>query len=226
MLQTLNKSYLILTLWLLTSGMPVHANAQQAARGISDDRWRKLTADPAFAYKNKIENASAASTGNNFLLRFLQMLSSFFNSTAGHVTIAIVAISLLVFVVYKILQSGQIIFARKQATEEWTPNTDDISVTDWAKLMQEASATENLRLAIRYGYMWLLQLFEKRGLIQYRPDKTNFEYYLELNDPGHKKIFKELSTRYEFAWYGDRAVSENEFATYTSMINAAKKLLN
>jgi len=226
MRQTLSKLYKAMMLGLLSLGVAVRVYAQQVPHTVSNALWQKLTNDPAFGYKNEIENPPAALGGNNFLLRAIQLISAFFNSTAGHITIAIVAISLLVFVIYKILQSGQIVFTRKKEAEIFVQDTDDITVTDWAKLMQEATNTENLRLAVRYGYMWLLQLFEKRGLIQYRPDKTNYEYYMELTDPKHKKLFKELSKRYEFAWYGDLPVSQNEFAAYTNMINAAKKQLN
>ncbi len=76
------KLYLVLMLWLLTSGACIHAATQQLSRVTSNARWQKLTNDPAFGYKNEIENPPAPS-GSNFLLHTIQLITAFFNSTAG-----------------------------------------------------------------------------------------------------------------------------------------------
>ncbi len=80
------------------------------------------------------------------------------------------------------------------------------------------------RLAIRYSYMLLLQLLQQKGQIQYRPDKTNYEYYHELNET-YKKDFRILTRQYEYAWYGNFEVAEDSYRRYMDTFNHLKKTL-
>lgn len=102
---------------------------------------------------------------------------------------------------------------------------EDIATTNWETLLQQALNNNELRLAVRYRYMWLLQLLQHQGLIQYRNDKTNYEYYTELNDTSYKQPFKQLSRQYEYVWYGHFALPAATYKEYGDLFNNLRKQL-
>ena len=102
---------------------------------------------------------------------------------------------------------------------------EDITTINWERLLQQARDNNDTRLAIRYTYMWLLQLLQERQLILYRNDKTNYEYYTELNDTSYKQPFKQLSRQYEYAWYGRYAISAAGYDDFAALFNNLRNQL-
>ena len=113
-----------------------------------------------------------------------------------------------------------------------TPNTTgdedehDLATTDWEALLHNAVHNNDYRLAIRYSYMWMLQLMQQQGLIQYRNDKTNYEYYTELAETAYKQPFKKLSRDYEYAWYGRFELSHASYSEYKDLFDDIRKQMH
>ena len=68
-------------------------------------------------------------------------------------------------------------------------------------------------------------LLQKKELINYKNDKTNFDYYTELNASEFRQPFKTLSRQYEYAWYGNAVPSDAAYSEYLSLFNNVKKQL-
>ena len=109
--------------------------------------------------------------------------------------------------------------------EDAPQEEEDITNTNWEALLQKASANNDLRLAVRYSYMWLLQLLQEHELIKYRGDKTNYEYYSELAGTNYKQSFKQLSRQYEYTWYGNFLPSDTAYQQYLSLFGNLKTQL-
>jgi len=103
---------------------------------------------------------------------------------------------------------------------------EDIAGTDWDNLLYDALKKGEHRNAIRYSYLRLLQLLQERELIKYRTDKTNYDYYRELNDSPYKLPFKQLSRQYEYAWYGHFAIAGPLFDEYMNEFSKLKRQLS
>ena len=68
------------------------------------------------------------------------------------------------------------------------------------------------RIAIRYYYLWLLQKLNKYHHIKFHPEKTNSDYLYELTNVKYRTSFANLSYIYDYTWYGEAELNEEDFA--------------
>lgn len=87
----------------------------------------------------------------------------------------------------------------------------DIEKTDFEKLIVEATQNQEYRNAVRYYYLWLLQMLSKQGHIKWELEKTNADYTIEIQDNLLKKEFKYLSYLYNNIWYGEFLIDLDAF---------------
>ncbi len=203
-----------------------------AAQNITPARWQQLTQDKAFSYKNDIEAIQPVKQYEpGLLMKILRSIFNFLGNGAGNILLWIIVSCIVVYIVYRLFFSGDsFIFGRSKKTVKETgaphqEEEEDLATTNWEALLQQATGNNDLRLAVRYSYKWLLQLLQQRELIQYRNDKTNYEYYAELNETGYKQPFKQLSRQYEYAWYGHFTLSPAAYSEYIALFNNTRKQL-
>lgn len=231
----LNRYLLLLCCLLLAMLTPPQTRAEDMQRaGISDSTWRRLTDDKAFYYKNEREYRQGQepeeTEPRDYSKSWWARMIQFFEGN-GKVLVYLLLFIVAAFIIYYVVLSKNMssIFGRgkKQvsSSEVKTENLEDIAETDWERLMGEAAQQGNYRNAIRYSYLMLLQLLQEQQLIRYRIDKTNFEYYHELNESPHKTPFKQLSRQYEYAWYGHFAIEEQAYQQYVQEFNQLKRRL-
>jgi hypothetical protein len=230
----LNK-YLLLCCLYLIALIPMQAKATDSQyAGISDSSWRKLTDEKAFYYKNEREykqgNEPEETERRDMSQSWWAKVIQFFEGN-GKVLIYLILLVAAAFILYYVVLSKNMssIFgrSRKQVTgnEAAAENLEDIAETDWERLMQEAAQQGNYRNAVRYSYLQLLQLLQQQQLIKYRIDKTNYEYYHELNESRYKASFKQLSRQYEYTWYGHFTMGEPAYQQYMQELNQFKNHL-
>ncbi len=194
-------------------------------------QWQQLKNDKAFGYKNDRENiVTPKQYKPGALQKFFTAFFEFFGSRAGTTIIWLFVIFVVGFVLYKLFVSNNsFLFGRNKGAIDNSGNmpeeTEDIATTNWEALLQQATANNDLRLAVRYSYMWLLQLLQQRELIGYRSDKTNYDYYLELAETQYKQPFKQLSRQYEFTWYGKFNPPASVYNEYISLFMSVKNKL-
>jgi hypothetical protein len=201
-----------------------------ATRTISGDQWHKLTNDRAFNYKDQVEAAQVQTDNSNVIQKLLSGLWAFFSSDFGSFLLWALVICAILFITYRLfLSNDSFLFGRSRQkmteTESEQSDDEDISTTDWELLLQKAINDKDLRLAVRYSYMWLLQMLQHKELIQYRPDKTNYDYYSELRDTEYKQAFKVLSRRYEYTWYGKFVMSPSAYNEFNREFDGIRKQL-
>ncbi|WP_276367602.1 hypothetical protein [Chryseolinea sp. H1M3-3] len=88
---------------------------------------------------------------------------------------------------------------------------EDIHNLDFDKLIREAIGQRDYRKAIRLLFLQSLKLLADKNLIQWEQGKTNHDYLSELTGEELKRGFKDLNYYFEYAWYGNFAVSNEMF---------------
>jgi hypothetical protein len=223
------KRSILLLFILLCLLQPVVVNAT-SDRTITPAQWQQLTNDKAFGYVNDVEHIQPPQQLEPGIFQKLVMsLVSFFTGSGGAILFWMLVIGVVIYILAKVvLNKDSFLFSRgkkKMSPDEALQEDEDIATTNWEALRQQAMNNNDLRMAVRYSYMWLLQMLQQRELIQYRIDKTNYEYASELNDTDYKQPFKQLSRQYEYAWYGQFAPSEVAYKAYTDLFDNVKKQL-
>jgi hypothetical protein len=71
--------------------------------------------------------------------------------------------------------------------------------------------TKNYRQAVRYLYLKTLRLLNERGLIRYRQEATNQEYWQQLRATPQGSSFRNLTMIYEQVWYGEFPLEDGLF---------------
>jgi len=176
-----------------------------------------------FIYERTIENSG-------WWTRFKKWLSDKFRSlfnikNAGQASrmtdlaIKIGGVLLFVLVIYFIFRAivnkeGAWVFG-KSSDKSIIPVTDienNIHATNFKNLIAEAEENSNYRLAIRYYYLWLLKKLSTAEIIHYDVEKTNNDYRNEIETPEVKKEFAYTSYLYNYIWYGEFDVNDEEFS--------------
>lgn len=89
--------------------------------------------------------------------------------------------------------------------------TEDIYASDLENMLQACIRNKSFREAIRILYLLSLKNMDQTKLIDWKPYKTNRDYYYELADKDLAKQFKSLVRNYEYIWYGQFTVQEEQF---------------
>lgn len=206
------------------------ALTSDTARNISASEWQQLTNDKDLGYARDIESEKAVKAEKpNFLAKFFYTVFAFFGSTFGEIILWGLVICVVGYIIFKaVTNSESFLFDRrkkKQTADTASEELEDITATNWDALLQKAVQQNNLKLAVRYSYMWLLQMLDKRQLIKYSDGKTNYEYYRELEPTLYKQPFKQLSRQYEYANYGNYELSAEAYNAYIDQFNSLRKQL-
>ena len=85
----------------------------------------------------------------------------------------------------------------------------------WAGLADELAARGEYREAIRHLYLALLARLHRDGVIDYDPTLSNWEYLFAFKGASSLKAgFKELTRRFDFAWYGNVGVDSLAYSVF------------
>lgn len=155
--------------------------------------------------------------------RFLRDLFDFSNvngSMSGlQVLLKIAAIGVILFVIYLIVKAiinneGGWVFgtpAKKINVENVAE--ENIHSINFQNEIEEAKRQKKYRIAVRYYYLWLLKSLTDKNIIEWDIEKTNSDYLREIKAEETKKTFNFLSYIYEYSWYGEFELNEENFNT-------------
>lgn len=88
---------------------------------------------------------------------------------------------------------------------------EHIENVDLDAYINNALKEENYRLAIRYMYLKTLKLLSLKNIIEWHFEKTNNDYYREIESLSLKENFKKTSYWYDNIWYGEFALDKKGF---------------
>jgi hypothetical protein len=130
--------------------------------------------------------------------------NSFFNIPSVTAILWVLAVFFIGFVLHRLFFTKGF-FRRESTRKDLTGIKQEEKISDpsgYDRLIAEAVAGQNYRLAIRYLYLQTLQILSNKGLIQLSPDKTNYEYVRELSGKVYQDDFSGITLGYEYVWYG------------------------
>ena len=120
----------------------------------------------------------------------------------------------LVFLVLKITGMDMMqIFTGKTSTVEipYSESVENIHEISFEEEIEKAIANRNFRLAVRLLYLNCLKKLSDAGAIQWKADKTNLAYLHEIQNPEQQQKFGLLTRQFEYVWYGDFKVDQENF---------------
>lgn len=102
---------------------------------------------------------------------------------------------------------------------------ENIHQLDFEKLIREAILAGLFASAVRLFYLKTLKQLSDKNLINWQPGKTNHEYIKELQNALYRKEFEELTSVFEYTYYGDFQVGEYEFKEVETQFQQFSQLL-
>ncbi|MDX2173993.1 MAG: hypothetical protein SFY56_12795 [Bacteroidota bacterium] len=126
-------------------------------------------------------------------------------------TVILVSFGIIIWLLSK-TQLVSLIKPKPKATSfNFTDLTEDLNTINFEKKINEALKLNDYRLAVRWHYLKILFLMDKKLLITFAPFKTNVDYGYELKNETVKANFKKLSRIYEYVWYGQFVIDHKNY---------------
>jgi hypothetical protein len=161
---------------------------------------------------------------------FWQWLAKLLNNKVFRVLSWIIIIGILLFLVIAFLRSNGIgLFtsgARKiksAAIEEEI--ADNIFEIDFEAAIAKSIQSQDYCLATRYLFLRLLKGLANKNIIEYAPDKTNFDYLFALSGTIVYNDFALAVKNYEYVWYGDFTITNQQFLSIQTQFDKLQQFL-
>ena len=103
--------------------------------------------------------------------------------------------------------------ADQETVEE---ETEDIFAINYQRDIDKAAQAGNYRLAIRLMFLRLLKNLAEKNIIQYKTDRTNLDYLMQLSSTRYYQDFFRITRNYEFSWYGKFPVNAETYSRIKS----------
>jgi hypothetical protein len=113
---------------------------------------------------------------------------------------------------------------RKMDDEVTEEMPEDIFAINYQKEIDKAAATGNYRLAIRLMYLRLLKDLSEKNIIQYKQDRTNLDYMMQLHPTTYYNDFFLVTRHYEYSWYGEFNVSSDAYTIIKKEFDQFEKI--
>jgi len=77
--------------------------------------------------------------------------------------------------------------------------------------LEEALSRDDFREGVRIYFTFILKELISKGWIQWKKDKTNHHYLLEVNGKPNSDIFRECVRIYDLVWYGEYEIDRKAY---------------
>jgi uncharacterized protein DUF4129 len=199
-------------------------------RRFNDSSIEKYQKSDAFFY---LKENNAENNYMDILYKFLgDLLSKVFGNDFSYFIISNFHYVVIVFAIFLILYKiAGLQFIKKSFKSKSINNFDfyedinDVGNADFEKLISDAIKNRNYRLAIRYHYLNMLKKLTLSGLIEHSPHKTNLEYTYELKDITLRTGFKQIAFIFDYVWYGENNLSDDNYNELLLSFSAFDALL-
>jgi len=97
---------------------------------------------------------------------------------------------------------------------------------DLEALLKEALEAKKYNIALRINFLIIIKTLSLKGEIEWTKEKTNWEYFSELKTISLKPDFKNIIISFESIWYGEHAITENQYLDLSPQYEKFKTTLN
>lgn len=185
-------------------------------RSFDKKRLEELKADPDLQYAT--EKTVGASIWTRFWRLIGDWLEALFDGATttnwGRLFAYIFLLAGLVVVILMILKVNAFrVFYGDGASPIGHRSIDEnIHEMDFERLIQDAIGKQDYRLSVRLVFLYALKMLADKNHIHWMQGKTNQDYLNELKAGELKKGFSELNYFFEYAWYGNFAITDGLYA--------------
>ena len=184
-----------------------YADYPLVIRNVPDTMMKVLQGDKKLHYVLKKKEPPRRSGWADFLNAVFNLIAML------HKLIIAIVVVFLCWLVYLYLkQNGYLFRKTQQDTGKSVHLTEEEQDVDtYQQQIEEAIAAGRFRLAVRLLYLQTLRVLIDKDVITYSREKTNAAYLRSmLSTPWYKK-FAALTLNYEYIWYGETPVNNQQF---------------
>ncbi len=127
------------------------------------------------------------------------------------VVLLILVIGVLLFILYLIIRQikpGDS-KVRINVDDEWNPTV--ITKSELELKLENAILGNNYRECVRIHFMFILKELINKRYIDWKPEKTNYDYLLETRKSKGYDDFDECVRIYDLVWYGDYEITNSDY---------------
>jgi hypothetical protein len=186
-----------------------------AVRSFDDNLLQKLKQDRDFQYDRLVEPVK--SIWEKFWDWVWGQIAQIMRTKQGRTTVwsvlFVLGAAAIVFFIVKVMgMNKEGLFGRSSGNSlPYTTTGEDINNIAFDEAIRAAIDNRNFRLAIRLLYLQSLKHLSDRGYIDWQINKTNFDYISEVSDKPWQSLFKKLTYNFEYTWYGEMNVADEDF---------------
>lgn len=201
-------------------------NTEITVRKADERKINQLKNDPDFDYK---VTPRAQSIWSRILWWLVSLLDSLLGNGEDGKWLEYffwgVAVIILVYVMLRLLKVDAIrmFYSGRGKSISYTTIEENIHEMDFDKLIANAVAARDYRLAIRLQFLHALKILSDKHLINWQPGKTNHDYLLELGRNNLRSGFTELNEYFEYAWYGNFPIAPELFTKVQDIFNTWRR---
>lgn len=196
-------------------------STQIEVREFSAAEVEKLKADPELIYTQP--PTVAETLWDRFLKWLGWLLDSLFDKSIttdlGRLLMYTLAIILTIVVIMMLLRVNafRVFYSGADAgNQNYSIFHENIHEMNFEELIREATEKMEYRLATRLIFLYALKMLSDKHLIDFKAGKTNHDYVEELQKGEIKTGLNELSFYFDYAWYGNFAISKSQFQKVNS----------
>ena len=102
---------------------------------------------------------------------------------------------------------------------------DELQESDLDKFLRQALENGDYKLAIRIFYLSILKLLSEKKLIEWKKNKANIAYLIEMKKYQHFETFGRLTLVFEKIWYGDTYINKEDYELLAIEFDAYQKTI-
>ncbi len=203
----------------LSANEIIYDSSYIQARTIPSDVIGKYTNDDTFSYETE---PKIIKPDNSLWYYLRQKVAEFLEnlglSSVGDWLLYILAASAIIAIIVSFMKTGffGVIAGRNAHILSFEEEKENIHELDFPTLIARALESKEYRYAVRLQYLQLLKNLTLKGIIIWKPEKTNREYLRELSNKPAYASFLKINRIFEYVWYGEIVIDKEG---YTSVVN-------
>lgn len=190
-------------------------------RAVGESDLVKLREDEDFWYVNEAPKREAPRKPVSF--KFLER--TWFKTLMWTLVVG----GFIVILIWFLLSSNVQFFQKKSGAFDdslQSREEENIFEIDYDAEIGKAVVAHDFRLAIRLHYLQLLKELSQKGAIQYSQGSTNSDYVIQLHGKPYGTEFFQLTRSFEYAWYGQFAISKAAFSAIETQFSNLRNQLH
>lgn len=178
-------------------------------RVVPEKLVKEFKADKTLRYdkKKKAEDPKKY----EWLMRVVEALFNFFRNFYW-LFYVLIGVLLILWLVNYLKKTGFNLRFKENAVVTSTVLSDEeLDLQTYEQQIQAAIAAGRFRIAVRLLYLQTLRLLADKNVISFSKEKTNASYLRAMAQTQWYKAFANLTLDYEYIWYGEIPVNDEQF---------------